>query len=272
MLPPRNERLSFSKIDGSKQSESSLASLNKDELNCSIDSESTTSTYLDSFSKASSDASLEVFEIDTPPNFRNRLSINIDRVQPITWLVDKPLARHPHFRSYKGREKRRTLPLWSYYTFGFIATALLLTVKRMTSETSEDASQYNAWQFFLKRQAPLLLQQIGEDDPGDSFTILLKGSRLSFVQQSVDAYRMCSSVKELQVDFGSKQVPATILALSDKVSVVGAVETSGVFLVSENVIISCGDLEKGKRCIVKEKVLVYYFISRFVFSISILEE
>lgn len=244
MLPPRNERFSFTKVmdDSSKHSENSIL---KDDLNCSVDSGSTASTSMESTSKGS-ECSLENYEIETPPNFRCRQAFNFEGVQPITWLVDNPLYHQPNGRRSKGRGKPFNFPRWSYYTYGFIATLLLLTLKVMTTSPSGDAIQYNSWSYFLNKQAAPLLQQIRQDHLGESFTVVLKGSRLDFLQQAVDAYSMCSSVKEVQIDFVSKDVPATILALGDKVSTVRAIETSGTFLVSEDVILSCRELEKGK--------------------------
>lgn len=237
MLPPRIEKFSSKDDISSRNSEPSLV---KEYLNCSIDSESTSSTCLSRGSESE-------FEIETSPSFRLRQSVTFEgeggaKLEP--WpVLTSPAAI---FRDRKG-EKRHSIPRsWFYYTFAFISTIFLFAVIKSDPISVEEANQYRSWRFFLQKQAPMIIRQIRQDAPGKSFTILLKGNRLDFVQQSIDAHSVCSSVEEVQIDFdGSTAVPQTILARSAKVSPIRSITTSAVLLLSDDVILTCDELEKG---------------------------
>lgn len=237
MLPPRKEEFSSKDDMSSRNSESSLV---KEALNCSIDSESTASTCLSRGSESD-------FEIEASPSFRFRQSVTFEgkdgaKLEP--WPVETSSAEA--FRDRKG-EKRHSLPRsWFYRTFGFISTIFLFAVIKSDPMSVEEANQYRSWRSFLHKQAPTIKRQIRQDAPGKSFTILLKGGRLDFLQQSIDAHVACSSVEAVQIDFdGSTAVPETILARSVKVSPIRSITTSAVLLLSDDVILTCDELEKG---------------------------
>lgn len=215
-------------------------SLIKEESNGSVDSESTASTC---FSRGSESD----FEIESPPNFRCRQSLTFEgndgsamELWPTETFSEK---------AFRGRKVDKWHPpprSWFYYTFGFISTIFLCTVMKSTPMSVEEAAQYSSWRFFLRKEAPAIEGQIRKDHPGTSFTILLKGNRLDFVQQSVDAHSACSSVEAMQIDFdGARIVPETILARSAKVSPIRPIATSAVLLLSDDVILTCDELETG---------------------------
>jgi hypothetical protein len=70
------------------------------------------------------------------------------------------------------------------------------------------------------------------------------------LQQSLDTrHSRCASVNEIQVHFeGSERLPETLLAhTSGKVAPSNTIATKGVFLLSDDVLLSCEELEKGKE-------------------------
>jgi hypothetical protein len=237
MLTPRQEEFSSKDDMSSRNSEPSLA---EEHLNCSIDSESTASTCLSRGSESD-------FEIEGSPSFRLRQSVTFegkDGAKLEMWPVDTSPAET--FRDRKRKKSHSLTRSWFYYTFGFISTIFLFAVIKSDRMSVEEANQYRSWKFFLHKQAPMIKRQIRQDAPGKYFTILLKGGRLDFVQQSIDAHSVCSSVKAIQIDFdGSTAVPETILARSVKVSPIRPITTSAVLLLSDDVILTCDELEKG---------------------------
>jgi hypothetical protein len=69
------------------------------------------------------------------------------------------------------------------------------------------------WRRFLQEDAPRMQEDIRKGSPGKDFTILLKGSRLDLIQQSLDTHSRCSLVREIQVDFdGSENLLETLLS------------------------------------------------------------
>eukprot|EP00980_Cylindrotheca_fusiformis_P009742 scaffold2149_cov187-Cylindrotheca_fusiformis.AAC.20 len=236
-MPPQERHDEF-RINDKMPSRNSESSLIKEDLNCSIDSVSTASTCISRGSESD-------FEIESPPNFRYRQSLTFEQKDEANepWPVEKFPEKE---QRYQGKGKRQSSRSWLYYTFGFILTVFVYTTITSTPMSIEEAAQYSSWRFFLRKEAPALTRQIRKDRPGNSFTILLKGTRLDFVQQSIDAHSDCTSVEAIHVDFdGSDAVPDTIFARSTKVSPVRPTSTTAVLLLSDDVILTCNELETG---------------------------
>ena len=228
----------------SKSSKNAGYPSGKDELNLSIDTESTESTASTSYDLSSKDSecSFEHFEFETTSDIRYRGPCSLKDV-----LGEATLEYHLH-NSSKQPQRRRigrmskcfALPLNYFHAFALIAIYVLYV---SCCSNPEYTSQYRDWKFFLYKQAPVLQQRMRQDETGEKFTIILKGGRLDFLQQSIDAHSVCESVKEVQIDYSSKAIPEIILSRGPNVFRLGEITTSGVLLLSEDVIFSCDEIE-----------------------------
>ncbi|CAB9505595.1 64 protein [Seminavis robusta] len=111
---------------------------------------------------------------------------------------------------------------------------------------SDEARQ---WRRFFRRRAPKLLHKIPNRASGRSYTIRIKGHRLDLVTQSLDYHAQCPSVKEVQVlwtDPTTNQLPKSISNhQSGKVQPLGKPSTMAVFLLDEDIRITCEEIERA---------------------------
>eukprot|EP00934_Nitzschia_sp_Nitz4_P004134 Nitzschia sp. Nitz4//scaffold75_size92586//11191//12303//NITZ4_004840-RA/size92586-processed-gene-0.24-mRNA-1//-1//CDS//3329557660//4124//frame0 len=206
-----------------------------------MDSDSTSSTEVDSSFSKDSISSEEDYEIETPrellPNFQEEINSC-----PSGWCHTNGKGR----RRYSTRHNRSNATIARMV---LLTTASLLVLCMATSviyKTFSQGSGFVQWNSFLTNDAPSLVQSIRNTPTGSTFTIRLQGQRLHLLQQSLDAHSQCSCVEEVQVDFqGGTSVPASLLQHgARKAAPVGPVSTSGVLLLQEGVTFSCQELAK----------------------------
>lgn len=231
-------------------------SLCKQNLNSSFDSNSTASTVLEtscSYSDADIDSLLQPITLcRSRPSFGScahsssrSSSTSSTRSKPELFLdqgSEVPLGCH-----FKGKGKQRTGRGSSFAVILLAAGTLLFLRSVINNPHSQQDEHYNHWVQFMDNGAVFLKHKLAHTTQENQFTILLKGNRIDFIHQSIDAHSGCSAVKEIQLDFESKTVPERTLARDDKVSVSHAVKTNAVLLLSQDVLLSCEELDKGKR-------------------------
>jgi len=119
---------------------------------------------------------------------------------------------------------------------------------RGTRKLSPEAQE---WDRFVKRKAPKILQKLSNKSTNIQYTIKLKGHRLDLVLQSLDYHAQCPSVKSVQVEWNHPTkpniVPKSVLKhKSGKVTNTATPRTSAVFLLDEDVLLTCEEIERGK--------------------------
>lgn len=122
------------------------------------------------------------------------------------------------------------------------------------NDISQEARQ---WRRFLRRKAPKILRKIPNKSTGRSYTIRIRGQRLDLVMQSLDYHAQCPSVKNVQVQWtaDNNQLPQAILKhKSGKVQPLAKPSTSAIFLLDEDIVISCDEIERGE---ITEFVLLF---------------
>ena len=100
---------------------------------------------------------------------------------------------------------------------------------------------------YLKR-----VQRMIETSPlSKTFTIRLSGSRTDLLERSVDVLTRCASVEQVQVEWKSTMRPPRNIFrhASRKVTRVEQLATNAVFLLDEDVIFTCDELERGKNTV-----------------------
>jgi hypothetical protein len=82
-----------------------------------------------------------------------------------------------------------------------------------------------------------------------SFTVRLSGDRTDLLERSVDVLTRCASVEQVQVEWKSTMRPPRNIFrhASRKVTRVEQLATNAVFLLDEDVIFTCDELERGKN-------------------------
>ena len=146
--------------------------------------------------------------------------------------------------------RRRRKSNASFKQFMFYAMAAFVGVSTLyTIQTTFVSRRDNAeWRYFKRHTIPLIKKGFKKYQPENQYTIVLRGGRLDLLQQSLDSFARCPSVKQVQVDYqGGTDVPITLLAHESQkvVSKSEALPTSAVFLLAEGVKMSCPDMEKG---------------------------
>lgn len=238
MMPARDETFE-KKVKDFEQT------LCKDDANCSFDSSSTASTLLDPYCR---DSGFE-FECEPLPNFRSRsVSSSVSsssRTQQGPWPLEESQEFFHEFH-FKGKGKQRS-ERRSWLSFLFLFAGIVAFARSVFLDPSSDevAESYNSWMQFMSTEVPFLKHKIRHTVPEDNFTILLKGNRIDFIHQSIDAHSSCGSVKEIQLDFGSQPVPARTLARDEKVTTARSVTTNAVLLLSQDILFSCQELDKA---------------------------
>ena len=208
----------------------------RDELNLVLDNDSISSTEIDSSFSKDSLSSEEDKKIGTP---RQRL-FRSDEINNEIWHLDEL------DRSKKSKRTRMMKSHRLYYAFASIIIFFSFTI---VQPIAYRVKQNRNWRRLLQEESPKLQQDVLKGAPGSEFTIILQGRRLDLIQQSLDSHRKCPSVREIQVDFnGPGNIPPTLLFHKVREVVpIEAISTKGVFLLSEDVMLSCEEIERGKR-------------------------
>lgn len=104
------------------------------------------------------------------------------------------------------------------------------------------------WKQFLDDQVPKVRNALSLYVAEDHYTILLKGRRLDLLQQSLDNFARCPSVKEIHLDYQNGDIPVMLLSHESKKVVPSGqpLSTQALFLLSEGVLLSCTEMEKGR--------------------------
>ncbi|KAG7356670.1 glycosyl transferase family 64 protein [Nitzschia inconspicua] len=147
------------------------------------------------------------------------------------------------------RRRRKIISTSNRLLFHALATFVAISSLLSLSSTSAPSPvNSEEWRHFKMHTLPMVKKSFKKYEPENEYTIVLRGGRLDLLQQSIDNYARCSSVKEVQIDFeGTSAIPITLLSHVSR-KVVPASEslpTSAVFLLSEGIMVSCTDMERG---------------------------
>lgn len=250
---PSLHEISQNMMDGSLRKESD-PSLCKDDLNSSFETASTVCTQIDSscnYSEADFDLdpiplcrSRPSFGSHSPSSSRSSSSSSARSKQALSAALgsEGPLGYH---NKGKGKQRAGRRPLICFLLLTAGAVAFVHSVLNDPS-LGEGGAQYNRWRNFMNTEAGFLKHKIAHTTLEKQFTILLKGDRIDFIHQSIDAHSACNSVKEIQLDFGSRTIPARTVDRDAKVTTSRTVSTNAVLLLSQDVLLSCEELDKGK--------------------------
>ena len=230
---------------GTQSTMSTSCDDSRDDSLCSLEGDDSRGDSLCSLEdKDEEDESNDDCDIEAP-QLRHRASRSSESITKLErneeWLVPEDKME----RKSLGKRK----PLSAFVIYAIVVSAALVCViltVGVTKRSFRVRQQQDKWKKFLQKDAVALKKSIRRKKPAKEYTIVLKGSRLDLIQQSLDAHSKCSSVREIQTElldskaltfsFNSKAVP-----LSDTFS------TDGVFLLSEDVVLSCEEIERGKR-------------------------
>lgn len=226
-------------------------SLSREELTCvhhddSLETSSTASTVTDSCFSRNSYATDDddIAEISTSFRYRGVHS-------PPS---ENPRSTNPYgeidSRKRPRRPKRKAFMTLIYFA---LAAATILLGYNLFDHNARVIlkSQRLVWQRFLLKDAEAVRQKIANKLPGDELTIRLRGGRLDLIQHSLDAHSRCPFVNEIQVewlpDSESGNLPPSLLYhAGGKSTEIGKLSTNAVFLLSEEIIFSCDEIERGK--------------------------
>jgi hypothetical protein len=225
-------------------------SLKREELSfihhdSSLETSSTASTVADSCFSKDSDAANDDDIVDTSRSVRYR-------------GVHSPPSESPRRTNTHGeidsrkrprRQKRKVYTILIYFALA-AATALLGYNSCDHNFRVILKSQRLVWQRFLQKEAEVVRQKIAHKPPGDKLTIQLRGGRLDLIQHSLDAHSRCPVVKEIQVEWlpdsdRGNLPPSLLYHDGGKTTEIGKLSTNAVFLLSEEIIFSCDEIERG---------------------------
>jgi hypothetical protein len=216
-------------------------------LTFSIDTDSTSSTEIDSSFSKHSLSSEEEDEICTPASNRHgvfrRLGHNGDDDDNQIWLFnnevdDFALPKKPAKSLFRSFYKR-------YYLLLVLGMCCALSAIRQSLTSSKES---DTWTRFLQDDASRIIQEIKRIPTPDAFTIVLKGSRLDMIQQSLDTHARCPSVADVVIDYdGMEYIPESLLShRTGKVGRIASLSTQSLFLLDEGIVLSCDEIEKGR--------------------------
>jgi hypothetical protein len=131
-----------------------------------------------------------------------------------------------------------------------VGVSTLMSIQSSSYAAASSRVNNEEWRHFQMHTLPMVRKGLKRYQPEQEYTVVLRGGRLDLLQQSLDNFARCSSVKEVQLDYlGSDgDIPITLLS-HDSRKVVPASEslsTAAVFLLSEGIMVSCSDMEKGE--------------------------
>lgn len=218
---------------------------------CSIETDSTTSTEVDtSFSKDSL-CTVDDYETDSQNDLRLRVFRSNDDEDDLNheiWRLNDENNYELQKEQPIQRRKRRLLPIPPHYVL--LLFSVLVAFKSIIATLDYQSTEYREWQRLQYETAPIILEEIKRQAPGKEFSILLKGSRLDFMQQALDNYSRCASVREIQMDMDGFEIPLDSLVLhhtAGKISPRRSFPTKGVLQLADDVVLSCDEIERGKN-------------------------
>jgi hypothetical protein len=211
----------------------------------SLETSSTASTVTDSCFSKNSDTTFDDDIAGTPPSFRHRG----DHSPP----SENPRRTNPRgeIDSRKGPRRQKRKVAMALLYFALAAATILLGYNSCDYKSRVIfQSQRLTWQRFLQKDALVVRRKIANKPPGDELTIQLRGGRLDLIQQSLDAHSRCTVVKEIQIewlpDSGSGNLPPSLMYHDGgKTTEIGKLSTNAVFLLSEEIVFSCDEIERG---------------------------
>mmetsp|Transcript_17623 Transcript_17623/g.28504 ORF Transcript_17623/g.28504 Transcript_17623/m.28504 type:complete len:388 (-) Transcript_17623:677-1840(-) len=224
----------------------SLPTKDEEPMNISLDLASTISTDTDSSLSACADEGQARITSDLESPFgtlRHRTGDVVTHPQNEEKSIDDSDSEH----GLVPRRRRKTnvyLKKYMFYALAmFVGLSSLLSMKSNVVSTSETAQ----WRDFRNYQVPIVRKAFKNYQPENQYTIILRGSRLDLLQQSLDIVSRCPSVNEVLVDYPNGELPIAMMSHdSRKVTPYSeSLSTNAVFLLSEGVILSCTELEKG---------------------------
>jgi hypothetical protein len=145
------------------------------------------------------------------------------------------------------RRRKSNAAIKQYMFYAVVAFVGLSTLYSIPS-TFVSRRDNAEWRYFQRHTIPLVKREFKKYQPEDQYTIVLRGGRLDLLQQSLDSFSRCPSVRQVQVDYqGGSEMPITLLSHESRKVVPKSetMPTSAVFLLSEGVLISCPEMEKG---------------------------
>jgi len=208
-------------------------------LDCSMDSESTASTEIEStFSRDSSFSYLQ-----SPPALTPR------RVRYIFFRRSSDSDYDSDFTSASPKPTRKSMPRTNSgrYIFVFLALILCLAPTKII-ESKESYERRVEWRRLVRGFPKLQESILSSKQDQKGFTVVLRGSRVDLLRQSLDTLSSCSPVEEVQIDYQkSEEVPELLLShLSGKANVLGDTTTDGVMLLEEGIMLNCNQVTRGK--------------------------
>jgi len=225
--------------------------------NSSFDTESTESTsncsgeIEQSYSNVSFYDRSDDDDIETPSTVRQRGTRSLLRVFDEAWSDVGRNNMDPHRNGDRRHSKDGKLPYGSpRHPNKIMGLLVFMIVALMTMPTIHRRLAVQKWKRAFVREGRNVLNDIRGSPSGATFTVVLHGSRLDLLKRAVDAHSQCSEVSEIQVEYhGDGGVFPNYLHRygRGKVSRVGPLSTTGVFVGDEGVIFSCEDLQNAFR-------------------------
>jgi hypothetical protein len=263
-------------VSSSPSPSPSSTSLKDDGIALCFDSISTTST--DSDSSFSMFVEAESTDIETP--FGAKLRHRTGELIFTPGDASMGDSDSEHGPVPRRRRQASLLPTSrALYAFVFLLGLCLST--SMKSRYAH-VPQKVVWKSFLDNEVPMIRKALSTYEAEDHYTIILKGRRLDLLQQSLDRFARCPNVKDIHLDYeGAGDVPIPLQA-HDSMKVVPAgkdFSTEALFLLSEGVLLSCNEMEKGEYLHITELFVVFrffvnnssHFLDCFLFSASSLK-
>ena len=253
-------------------------------LTCDDSMESTLSS---SSSSDNSEASCEIKQVYRSPDLLRRRLLPV----PPSPIAEQDFddVNHPQqqqLRDQQNNEKKTLIRpkqqrgvggatgrFFFWFLLSIVSFTLTVTTDFQTiSESLTDATyseETRQWKRFFRRKAPRIVNKISSHKPQSrEFTIRLKGQRLDLMLQSLDFHAQCPFVHGVQIDWtggdasnnNSNNIPQAIMhhksgkvqTLSEKLA------TPAVFLLDEDVLLTCEEMERGKTCSSCTKLLLLY--------------
>lgn len=220
-------------------------------LTCDDSMESTLSSASSSDIIADTDTSVNEIKVHQSPDILRRRLLPL-APSPIRKTVKNitPSIRPSPESKILLRKRPVTRILWltlATVTF-FLATTTDLRQLSATINDAKYSDESRQWRQFLRNKAPKIIQKISRKSASREYTISIKGQRLDLVLQSLDFHTQCPSVKSVQVEWADQNNPIPVSILHHKSGIVeayGKPSTQAVFLLDEDVLLTCDEMERG---------------------------
>lgn len=222
----------------------------EDTLSLTCDDESLTSRSEDNTLEESSVVELSMYQ--SPALLRKRLPLALSPILGNDYGGESPMSYRNKLKSQTLWKKRSTVRIlcFSVSILAYLFSTTLNYPSMITSIRGARLSkQSQEWNRFLRRKAPKIMKKMPSKSSNPQYTIRIKGRRLDLVLQSLDYHAQCPSVKNVQVEWTDpalKQLPKSVLKhKSGKVQAYGKSKTPAVFLLDEDILLKCDEIERG---------------------------